>query len=152
MTLSKFYVCLSIFIFPLTQWDYSHQHPRVSSQLFTFQFKFYAIFRERPLHQLLLIRGEEIRDPVPAKFNVVIGSQTWRHCQIKKKKKKKKKKNLTLNPTMSAKNTKLFPLPDVGRSLKIFVYNVFSFTHNAVVLYSVDVFMHPEKQMKIFRF
>ena len=39
-------------------------------------FQFNVIFRVRPLHQLLLIRGEEIRDPVLAKFKNVMNIET----------------------------------------------------------------------------
>ena len=64
-------------------------------------------------------------------------SQTWR-CEISK--------NLTWNPTLTAKNTPLFLFPYKGHSLQIFAWGmprhayVFSFTHNAVVLRSLDVF------------
>ena len=46
------------------------------------------------------------------RYYVVIRSHTCRHCEISK--------NLTLNPTLSAKNTPLFLFPYMGCSLKIF--------------------------------
>ena len=72
-----------------------------------------------------------------------------RHCEISKK--------LTLNPTMPAKNTPLSLLSDMGLSLKIFTLgiplhdNVFSFTHNAVVLWLFRC-VHPENQTKNLNF
>ena len=44
--------------------------------------------------------------------DLLIRSRTCRHCEISKK--------LTLNPTLSAKNTPLFLFPYMGNSLKIF--------------------------------
>ena len=82
-------------------------------------------------------------------YYVVIGSPTCRRCEISKK--------LTLNPTLSAKNTPLFLLSDMRRSLQIFAWrmplhaHVFSFTHNAVVLSDLKC-VHPENQMNIFGF
>ena len=45
------------------------------------------------------------------RYYVVIRSRTYRHCEISKK--------LTLNPTLSAKNTLLVLFPYMGRSLKM---------------------------------
>ena len=78
---------------------------------------------------------------------VVIRSRTCRHCEISKK--------LTLNPTLSAKNTPLFLLSDTRRLLKIFAWgmplhaHVFSFTHNAVVLSQFRC-VHVKNQTKFF--
>ena len=72
-----------------------------------------------------------------------------RCCEISKK--------LTWNPTLTAKNTPLFLFPYMGHSLQIFAWgmplhaHVFSFTHNTVVLSHFRC-VHPENQMKIFRF
>ena len=66
---------------------------------------------------------------------------TCRRCEISKK--------LTLNPTLTAKNTPLFLFPYMGRSFHIFAWgmpvhaHVFSFTHNAVVLSHFRC-VHPE--------
>ena len=64
-------------------------------------------------------------------------------------------KKLTLNPTMSVKNTSLFLLPDMGLLLKIFALeiplhaDVFSFTNNAVVLPQFTCVL-PENQTNFF--
>ena len=77
-----------------------------------------------------------------------IGSRTRWHCEISKK--------LTLNPTKVAKNT-LFLFPDMGLSLIIFALgiplhaNVFSFTHNAVVLSQFRC-VYLKNQTKVFWF
>ena len=81
------------------------------------------------------------------RYYVVIRSRTCRYCEISKK--------LTLNPTLSAKNTPLFPLSDMRRSCKIFAWgmplcaHVFSFTHNAEVLLHFRC-VHPESHTKLF--
>ena len=83
------------------------------------------------------------------RYYFVIRSRTCRHCEISKK--------LTLNPTLSAKNTPLFLLSDMRRLLKIFTWgmplhaHVFSFTHNAVVLSHFGC-VHPKNQTKNFPF
>ena len=77
----------------------------------------------------------------------MIGARTCWHCEISKK--------LTLNPTLTAKNTPLFLFPYMWRSLQIFAWgmplhaHVFSFTHNAVVLSHFRC-VHPKNQTKFF--
>ena len=62
-----------------------------------------------------------------------------------------------LNPTLPAKNTPLFLLSDMRRSLKISAWemslhaHVFSFTHKALVLWLFKC-VHPKNQTKIFWF
>ena len=80
-------------------------------------------------------------------YYLVITSRTCQHCEISKK--------LTLNPTLTAKNTPVFLFPYTGRSLQVFAWgmplhaHVFSFTHNAVVLSHFRC-VHPENQTKKF--
>ena len=67
-----------------------------------------------------------------------------RRCEISKK--------LTLNPTLTAKNTPLFLFPYMGRSLQIFAWGMPLHAH----LFSYSVVLshfkcvHPENQTKIF--
>ena len=74
-------------------------------------------------------------------------SHTCWHCEISKK--------LFLNPTKPAKNTPLFLFPHMRHSLKIFPWgmpihaHVFSFTHNAVVLWLFRC-VHPKNQTEFF--
>ena len=76
-------------------------------------------------------------------------SRTCCHCEIPKK--------LILNRTKPAKNTPLFLFPYMRHSLKLFPWemplhaHVFSFTHNAVVLWLFRC-VHPKIQTKIFNF
>ena len=71
------------------------------------------------------------------RYHVVIRSRTCRHCEISKM--------LTLNPTLSAKNT-LALASTWGMPLHAYV---FSFTHNTVV-FSHFRCVHPENQTKSF--
>ena len=120
------------------------------------------IFCEGPLYKPLLIGGDEIYDPVPAKFKYVMNIETctllccdWNLDHICASTEIPQK--LILNRTMLAKSTPPFLLPDMGLLLKKFVVgiplhaNVFSFTHNAVVLSHFRCF-HLENQTKFFLF
>ena len=91
--------------------------------------------------------------PVCSRGTERLGTRLFDHVRTRTEISKK----LNLYRTLSAKNTSLFLLPDMGPSLQIFAYgmslhaDVFSFTHNAVV-FSDGRCVHPENQTKIFRF
>ena len=80
------------------------------------------IFRDGITPRLELNGGSKIRDPAKfrhvtnilklVRYYVVITSRTCRHCEISKK--------LTLNPTITPKNTPLFLFPYMACSLQIF--------------------------------
>ena len=86
---------------------------------------------------------------VLVRYHGVMWSRSCRHCEISKK--------LILNRTKPAKNTPLFSFPIHGAltwniCLRDALHaHVFSFTHNAVVLWLLRC-LHPENQKKIFRF
>ena len=121
-----------------SMWNYGRRSLYDSTSLALERFS--TLYRQSSKHVMNL---ELVR------YYVVIGSRMCQCCEISKK--------LTLNPTLSAKNTPLILLSDTRRSLQIFTWgmplhaHVFSFTHNTVLLSDFRC-VHLKNQKKFFDF